>query len=88
MKLALPNVLAPVTEQVLNAAVHVGLIPSQVNNGMVTAVFREGQWLRLDLGFCLITGSTWQCLLNLWGAHNMVLRKLLRQVLQRLGVHS
>ena len=38
----LPDVSASVVGPVLNAADHVGLIPSQVIDGLVTAVFRKG----------------------------------------------
>ena len=43
---ALPDVLAPILKQVLNAAIHVGLIPGQENDGLVTAIFRKGHCLR------------------------------------------
>ena len=36
------NVLAPVLAEVLNAAFQVGIIPRQVNGGLVTPVFKKG----------------------------------------------
>ena len=64
----------------------VGLIPSHVNVGVVTAAFRKGQCSRQEITFCQPAGST--CLLKPRGAHDTVLRTLLCQVLQRLGVHG
>lgn len=42
------NVLAPILTGVLNAAFQVGLIPSEVNGGLVTPVFKKGDPLCTD----------------------------------------
>ncbi len=48
---ALADVVAPLVKQVLHAAVNVGLIASQVNGGLVTAVSGKGE------AFCVVDHS-------------------------------
>jgi hypothetical protein len=43
------NVLSPVLAVVLNAAFQVGHIPSEVNGGLVTPVFKKGDPLCTDI---------------------------------------